>query len=139
MITLYLTATEQSLFTALPADLRDKASVEVEMLTFVDNDKHRESRLRSMDLKDPTLKRFQDEAKVKAYSPADLLKLAETVDLSSIAKDDVIELAFAWGPDVFVALIAEAIPAAKSGQDLQEIADLSVLRHGLLLAFNRAH
>ncbi len=138
MPTLHLTVAEQALLETLSAELRAKASVELETLTFVDNDQHRESRLRNMQLQDPTLKRFQDEAKSKAYSPEDLLKMAETVDLSSISKDDVMELAFAWGPDVFTSLIAEAIPAAKTGQDLQEIADLSDLRHGLLLAFNHS-
>lgn len=138
MPTLHLTAAESALLDQLPADLRVKASIEVETLTFTDTDQHRESRLRAMSLKDSTLKRFQDEAQTKAYTPDELIELAGTIDLSAISKDDVMELSFAWGPDVFTAMIGEAIPVVKTGQDLQEVADLSDLRHGLLLAFNRS-
>ncbi len=137
MPTLHLTDAEQKLFDALPADVQAHATVERETLTFTDTDQHRESRLRQMHLKNPALHAFQEKAKSQTFTADELIDMAESVDLSSISKDDVMELAFAWGPDVFRVLIAEALPAVKSGQDLQEVADLSSLRHGLLLSFNR--
>jgi hypothetical protein len=137
MPTLHLTDAEQTLFEALSADLQARATVERETLTFTDTDQHRASRLRLMHLKNPVLKEFQESAQSKTLTADELAELAGTIDLSSISKDDVMELAFAWGPDVFRVLIAEALPEVKTGQDLQEVADLSNLRHGLLLSFNR--
>ena len=137
MPTLHLTPAEQAIFDRLPDEIRDGARVEPETITFVDSDAHRDSRMRHLHLETPVLKEYQDQAATLRFTAEQLIEQAQKLDLSSISKKDVMELAFAWGPDVFTALIGEALPSVKTVQELQEIADLTDLRHGLLLSFTR--
>lgn len=132
---LYLTKDEQTILHKLPAGVMGDWKLEEETLTFTDSEISREVRMRNLKLEHPALKKLQEEAAGKNYTKDDVAKMAESIDLSGLSEKDLIELAFAWGPDVFSAMIATALPAITSVEELGEVAQLAGIRHGLLLSF----
>lgn len=134
MVVLFLTNEEQK---ALSDDVRSKCPVQPETLTYQDTEEQRASRMRTMSVKSPELRHLQQEAKTKVFDPDEIAKLAESVDFSKLEKHDLMELAFAWGPDVFTVLIAQALPNIQTEKDIADLSALTDIRHGLLLAMNR--
>lgn len=134
---LILTTAEKKIFAALPQELRRDFAIEAEELTFKDSDEKRAIRMRNMKVSNPALKKLQEQGKKKQFTEAELKKSAETIDLSGLGEKDVMELAFAWGPEVFTLMIGVALKGAKTADDMSAALGLTRLRHGLLLAFNR--
>jgi hypothetical protein len=135
--TLYLLDNEQKFFSSLPEAVRKGAKVEKETIQFQDSEFHLDIRMRNVKLEHPALKKLQKEAQEKTFTPEEVAKMAETVDLSKLSKDDMVELAFAWGPDVFSLMIAQALPLAKTADDVATLASLTNIRHGLLHSLTR--
>lgn len=138
MIPLFLTAAELKLFEKLPDAVRAGAKVEEEKLTFTDTAERMEARMRNLKIEHPALKKLQQESAGKQYKPEDIEKIAETIDLSGLSQPDLIELAFAWGPNMFTTMINAALPAVTSIEGLTEVAQLAGIRHGLLLSLSSA-
>jgi hypothetical protein len=128
---LYLTAKEQAVFAKLPQDVQGDWKVEIETLTFEDNDARRKARLSIMELKDSKLLAVQEKAK-EAKTSEDLEKLIQATDLSGTSDEDLFELFFALGPDAVTTMIAGLMSEVKSTQDLESIGALAALRHALL-------
>ena len=131
---LYLTTDEQKVFAKVPEKVRKGAAVETETLMFKDTTEHLEARMRELKLQHPALKKLQQDAKKQKFTQEDIAKLSATIDLSDLSKDDLTELAFAWGPGVFTGMIAMILPAVTTTEDLADLGNLAGLRHGLLLA-----
>ncbi len=134
---LYLTAKEQAVFAKLPQDVQGDWKVEIETLTFEDSDEQIETRMRNLSLEHPELKKLQEKAAKTKLTQKEIAELAQTVDLSSLSENDLMELSFAWGPNVFTTMIAAMFSEAFSRDSVQDLAQLSRIRHGLLLAMNR--
>lgn len=131
---LYLTKDEQKILEKLPPGVMGEWKLEEEKLTFTDTDVQREVRMRNVQLEHPALLKMQEKSQSKKYTAEDITKIVETIDLSGLSEKDMVELAFAWGPDVFTAMILAALPAAATAAELGEVAQLAGIRHGLLLS-----
>ncbi len=136
-IALYLTKEEQKVFGALPEKLRTNVRVEDEKLSFIDSEESRMDRMRAMTVKHKDLQKIREQAATRKFTQADVEELSRTLDLSDLDQDDFLELAFAWGPEVFSWMIGFGLPASQSPDDLREIAELSTIRHGLLLSLTK--
>ncbi len=134
-ITLYLTKEEQKMFGALPQNVRSAWSVETETLTFADSAEKRAIRMRNLSVKHPALKKLKETAGNAGEKEA--LAQAQSIDLSGLSQDDVMELAFAWGPQMFTDMIAAALPSVATAEDVDAVANFLIIRHGLLQAMNR--
>ncbi len=135
--TLYLTADEKKIFDTLDKKVTTGASIEMETQTFEDTNEKRAIRMRNLTVQNPSLQKLQLEMQTGQFTENELATKAESLDLNSLSQDDVMELAFAWGPDVFSTMIQAGLPAAVSQDDLESLAQMAAIRHGLLLAMNR--
>lgn len=133
---LYLTKEEREMFDKLPAAMKAGWTVETETLKFVDSDEKRAIRVRNLKFQNPAMQKLQSQIQ-KAASEKEALELAQSIDFPSLSQDDVLELAFAWGPEVFTDMIAAAMPLVSKDGDFASVANLAMLRHGLLLAMTR--
>lgn len=130
---IHLTAGEQKIFSKLPEMVRKGFEVREETLRFQDSDDKRAVRMRNLKLKSPILLAFQKKsANLKTVD--DLKKAAETLDMSAIPQEDMIELYFAMGPGVVSVMIAAALEDAKTAESVGVIAGLAFIRHGLFLS-----
>lgn len=134
---LYLHADEKKLWEKLPKTMTSEWVVKAETVTFADTPEKMQVRMRNLSVDHPALHTLQLQSKKKKFTKAEIAKIIDTVDLSGLSEKDVLELAFAWGPDVITTMISGALSAAQSANDVCEVAHLFVLRHGLLLALKR--
>lgn len=135
MPTLHLTGAEQKLFHTLPQELRDGVTIETETITFEDSAEKREIRMRNLQVKDEGLHAIRGHIG-SMKTAEDLIKLAQTFDFGSLSKDDLIELYFAMGPHPLTATIELMIPEMKTPEDLEELASLTFIRHGVVSVLN---
>ncbi len=135
--TLYLTAEEKKMFKNLPDSVQKSVAVEDESLTFKDSDEKRAVRMRNVSIQHPAYKMLQKQTKSKKPTEKMINDMVASADLSGLSEHDVMELAFAWGPDVFTVMIAVALTNAKTQEEIVNAAGFSRLRHGLFLALNR--
>ena len=131
---LYLTKEEQKVFEKLPEVLRAGVRIEEEKIMFTETSEGLEVRMRNMKIEHPVLKKLREESKSKKQTSEDIAKIAESIDLSNLSKNDLIELAFAWGPTMFTHMISLALPAVASPEELIDVGNLAGMRHGLLLS-----
>lgn len=134
MPVIFLTMEERKAFEKLPEAVRMGVKIEEEQKAFIDSDERREVRMRNLKLEHLGLRALQEQAQKKKFTAEEVGKIAENIDLSGLSQNDLVELAFAWGPDVFTQMIAAALPAVSSSDDLAEVANLAGIRHGLLLS-----
>lgn len=134
MPTIFFTAEERKVLEKLPEGLRAGVKIDEEQKTFTDSDERREVRMRNLKLEHPELRALQEQAQKKKFTAEEIGKIAESIDLSGLSQNDLIEIAFAWGPDVFTQMIAAALPTVSSSDDLAEVANLAGIRHGLLIS-----
>lgn len=134
---LYLTKAERAVFEKLPEAVRGGVKVEEETLAFTDTEEKMAVRMKSMKISHPGLKKLQDESQKKKLSAEEVAKLSETMDLSGLSKEDLTELAFAWGPTVFSLMISMALQGVNTPDDAFALSQLSYIRHGLLRSFNQ--
>lgn len=134
---LFLTSAEKAAFQALPESVRTQYEIKDESLTFQDSEEKIQTRIRNMNLQHPELKKLQEQANSKKFTQEEIANLMQSVDLSELSEKDLLEVAFAWGPDVFTSLIAVALPKVASSEEMQPVAHFAHLRHGLLLALTR--
>lgn len=131
----FLTAHEQSAFLQLPAAIRPMATVEPEVLSYQDNDKRREIRVRNMQLRHPTLLQLKERL-TSASALKEVTALLATMDFSVLPEDDLAELYFAMGPNVVSQLLTNLLPNVRSKEDLEALVSLSLIRHSLLLSLS---
>jgi hypothetical protein len=135
MATLYLTAAEQKVFQALPDGIRTGHTVETETLTFKDSAEQQKVRLRNMKFTDARLTSLESQAQ-NCKNPEEVAAIIKKIDFNTLPQDDMLELMFAMGPDVFTYLMAGAMKAAKTADDVVDLASMSTMRHGLLLSLS---
>jgi hypothetical protein len=131
MNTLYLTATEQSLYDSLSDALRDGWTTKDESLTFRDTDHRRRIRFEMLKLDDPRMQHFMEKASQTETADA-LDALIKGTDFTEVSDADFSELMFAIGPDGVTTLLHAALKTAKDDDDVAYAAELSNIRHGLL-------
>lgn len=131
MNTLYLTATEQSLYDSLSDALRDGWTTTDETLTFRDTDHRRRIRFEMLKLDDPRMQHFMEKAAQTETAEA-LDALIKGTDFTEVSDADFSELMFAIGPDGVTILLHAALKTAKDDDDVAYAAELSNVRHGLL-------
>jgi hypothetical protein len=129
---LNLTAQEKEVFAKLSPEVQKAAKVEMETLTFEDSDEKLGARIRNCKLQHPELKKLQE--RTKPVSPKEMAEITKTINLDNLSKDDFTEIAFAWGPNMFTAMLSIALPATTTEQDVAGLSRLTHIRHGLLLS-----
>lgn len=67
-----------------------------------------------------------------ADDEASIMKIAASMDFSSLSQEDSAELFFTLGTGVMSAIILGALDAAESDDDIEGIASLTEIRHMLL-------
>lgn len=135
--TLYLTATELAVFNKLPSEVKSAVEAEKETTTFQDSESLCAARMKNLVVRNPALKEIQKRAKTEKMTLNQVIEMAKTTELKGLDNEDLMALSFAWGPTVFDSVIASALPHAITAGDAKALADLSFIRHGLLLAFNQ--
>ena len=130
---LYLTATEQKFFSALPQKLREGWSTEAEKLTYQDTNERRQVRLDLMELDDGRFER----AVIKCgptCSEKDLERLMGAINLKDLSERDLWEVCFALGPTAMGYIISKLLMDAKDDKQLEGAMAFSHLRHELLIS-----
>ncbi|MDD4319766.1 MAG: hypothetical protein PHW10_05590 [Candidatus Peribacteraceae bacterium] len=133
---LWLTATEQAAFRALPPAVQDGWQVQPETRTYEDTPEKRNIRLSMVRLHDPKLLALRDKVQEAASGDA-AAALLDGMDLEGVADDDLAELFFALGPTLLTRLIEPMVLEAKSDDDLEGVAALVTIRHSMLSAFTQ--
>lgn len=128
---MHLTTAERRLFDALPEVLREGWQVQTEADPPKDTAEMRRMRLHLVQLHDPRLQKFVEEARSKD-SVDSLAAHIAGVDLGDVRESDLAELFFALGAASVSALIASLLAEAKSDSDLQDIEALTIIRHELM-------
>ncbi len=135
--TVYLTSEEKAMFDQLPDNVRSGCSVETETMTFKDSEEKRAIRMRNMKVTDQRLIKLQRETQVMK-SPEALKKAIETFDLTTLPRQDLVELYFAMGPEALSLLIENALEVLRQGEeDASGLSAFTRIRHGLLEAMQQ--
>lgn len=135
---LYLTVTEQKQFRSLPSSLTQGWNIEEEQKPFQDNEEKFAVRLRNMRLHSPKFLDFQSRAQA-CTTVEELQVVIDGFDLSDLPPEDLMELYFTIGPATIGRLIENMLASAQQLEELEAIAALSTVRHGLLLTIINTH
>ena len=133
---LHLTPAEQKLFLSLPEKLREGWKVREETQKFEDTKKHLRMRVSFLKIRDPKLHVFQEEIK-KAKNEKKIAKLVSEFDLKDVHQADLAELFFALGPKPLFRIIEAILRQAKTDEEVESVAALSLIRNALLRSFIR--
>ena len=133
MATLFLTKDERAVYDKLPESIRTGHDVNNETIAFTDSEEKMAIRLRNLKLTDPKILALKDKAS-SIKTQEDFTKLVGSIDFSTVAQDDLIELYFAMGPDALTGFIAEGLKNVKSAEDFMSLVALTIIRHGLLIS-----
>lgn len=129
--TLHLTKPEKQAFEALPGNLKEGWKVADEVLTYEDTEHRLSIRLELMNLRDPQLKKFQQEAQ-KGPKEAEIRAMLKEISFKELNEDDLGEIFFALGPTLVGIIILEMLGTAKSDEEINGVAGMSAMRHELL-------
>ena len=133
----FLTISEQSVFSTLPAAVHTMATIESEMLSYEDSEKKREIRARNMQLRHPSLLKLRERL-TSTLTPKEVAAILATMDLSVLPEDDLAELYFAMGPTVISDLIGNLLKNVRTLEDFEALTSLTLIRHSLLLSLSSA-
>ncbi|HLD32310.1 MAG TPA: hypothetical protein VJB10_01835 [Candidatus Peribacteraceae bacterium] len=136
MTELHLTATEQELFITLPKALREGWTVQKEVQQFKDTNKHLRTRVSFIKIRDPKLHVFKEQIE-KAKGQKEIAKIVGEFDLKGVHQADLAELFFALGPKPLFQSIETMLRQAKTDEEIESIAALSLIRNALLRSFIR--
>lgn len=131
MPTLHLTPDEQEIFSALPGDIRADVVVVPEKITFIDTDEQRAVRMRTLVIKNPALQELKPKL-AAANAGWQLVEYAREFDFASLSKEELIDLYYTMGPDPMTAMIEHLLREVQCAQDIEDIAPLTFIRHGVL-------
>ncbi len=134
MNTLYLTPSEEKMFSSRSADLQQSWTVTPEVLTYADTPERRAFRFQMLRVQDPQLIQFREKA-LQAMSDTTFIELASSIDLTRIDNRDLTQIVFALGPDAMGMIITGILQSATMKDDIELAAAFSALRHGMLESF----
>lgn len=137
--TLHLTKGELELFNKLSDAVRNGWKPVEEVLTFEDTTHRRYMRMSVMKLHDPRLLGLRDQLMNMQEKPEEARKLLDSLDVSSINDDDMMQLFYAMGPDALSFMIIQILMDNPDDAALEMVASLSMIRHMILFAFVEAY
>ena len=133
--TAYLTKDEQKLFAKLSATLREGWEVQKEICTYTDASKRQALRFKLYRAYDPRLRVLMQSFEA-AESDREMTKILTNSTLEDVSDTALAELFFTMGPGPVSAFVVAMLKEAKTDQDVEHIAALSVIRHALLQSFS---
>ncbi|PIR50092.1 hypothetical protein COU79_01270 [Candidatus Peregrinibacteria bacterium CG10_big_fil_rev_8_21_14_0_10_54_7] len=133
---LHLTPAEQKLFLSLPEKLREGWKVREETQKFEDTKKHLRTRVSFLKIRDPKLHVLKEQIE-KAKGQKEIAKIVGEFDLKGVHQADLAELFFALGPKPLFQIIETMLRQAKTDEEIESIAALSLIRNALLRSFIR--
>lgn len=128
MNTLYLTGSEEELFNALPAPVREGWQVRPSHSSYEDTALQRKIRLETMNVADPALTALRKKA-AGASSQQDIDALLADVNLSALNNADFQEILYAMGPNALGMIISAMLREASADEMVEQVAALSSMRH----------
>jgi len=128
---LYFTQEEQKAFAAHSDELKEGWEIEQETDSFVDTPEKMNVRLHLLRIDDPAMRAFIETAE-HSKSVDELAGLILNTSLSDVSERDLAKLFFAMGPEPLRRIVPALIAVAKTNEDIQGIADITIVRHMVL-------
>ncbi len=126
--TLFLTTDERALFEKLPKKLKDDWNVHEEFGKYEDTAETKQIRFELLRLRGPEFKGIMEQAE-HVGSEKMFQEFVNSVDLSFMSEDQLIDIFFMLGPDVLSALVAHGIERARESEDMEMTAAIAKFRH----------
>lgn len=130
---MYLTSSERRLFDGLSDAIREGWEVIDESDAPDESPEIRRMRLHLVQLHDPRLQHFIEEARSKDSVDSIVAHIGQ-MNLESIMDSDLAELFFALGAGPISTIVSDLLQDVKTDADLQDIEALTVIRHELFIS-----